>query len=499
MSITNKQLQEALASGMTQGQISVKYGVSRSAISQRIKRMNTTTGGRSTPAGRSGEERPSIKPSKDSPSMAVLGVSGGSRTFGGSKDNETYNPDDIAIDTYRKMGFDAQLNAALYLVKLPIQNAEWTIKTKNAEVADFVKTNFDKWWDLFMTTALTALDFGFAAFEKRWAYVDGKYVYKHPLDLLPESITILQNKRTGAFEGVKQKLSYVQNDEVTIPAPKSFVFTNKLGESFGNLYGISRLKAAYRFWYAARYNYDFANTFFETFSSPFIKGFAPKGSTDIRNSAGVKTGEVNNIDAMLEIIKNLRMRSAAALPWTTDKRWDIEFMEAKRTGGDFVEYIRYLDLMKLRAVFVPDLVMGQGGERGSYALGKVHMRTFLRSTDGVLNSLKFHIDKYLIPQLVEYNFAGYNEPVEWIFEPPSKEDRETLETIFVDLIKQGRVDPDHIEIAERLGVPMDPEGELRPPQPKIERIPDENHNATTDKKKEDADEDDDKKEDEEEE
>lgn len=485
MAITSNDLKREIANGLTQLQIAKKYGVSRSAISQRMRRM----GGRSTPAssaGRSGAERSSTS---TAPSMEVFGVSGGSRVFGGVRENETYNPDTIQIETYRKMTFDAQISAGMTVLKLPVQNAIWHIKSDNEEINEFIESNFKMWWDLFMTSALTALDYGYAAFEKRWELVDGAYIYKHPLDLLPESITILQNKDTGDFEGLKQKQSYQDKDTVTIPANKSFVFTNKKGESFGNLYGISRLKAAYRFWYAARYNYDFANTFFETFSSPLVKGFAPKGSTDIRNAAGTKTGEINNIDAMMEIIKNMRLRSAAALPWSPDKRWDIEFMEAKRTGGDFVEYIRYLDLMKIRAIFVPDLVLGQGGERGSYALGKVHMRMFLKTVDGVLNSLKFHIDRYLIPQLVEYNFAGYKEPVEWIFEPPSKEDRETLEAIFIDLVKQGRIAPDHIEMAERLGIPMSEDAELLPPQPKVVQ-PEKEEKDSKDKKDDTSDEED---------
>jgi len=452
--LTKAKLLEELEKGLSQTAIAKKYGLSQSAVSQRVRRINAD--GVSTarrPSSKSRTTAVAVKSEPSSPPMNVRAVSSGGRIFQGEK-GEIYNPDSLTTNVYRQMTFDAQIRAGLTVLKLPVQTANWEIKCKNKEITDLIYNNLIQWWDLFMTSLLTAVEFGYSAFEKRWKEEDGKYLYRHPLDLYPDSVKIKQNAKTGDFDGIIQQVSYVTQEEVTIPATKSFIFTNMKGESFGNLYGISKLKAAYKFWYAARYNYDFANTFFETFSSPLVKGFAPKGTQDIRDDRGNKTGETSNIDAMMGIIANLRTRSAATLPWTPDKRWDIEFMEAKRTGADFVDYIRYLDLMKIRAMFVPDLIFGHGGERGSYALGKVHYRVFLKSVDGMLSAVKFHLDRYLLPQLVEYNFGPNADQAEWIFEPPSKEDRETLETVFTELVKDGAINPDIDTMAERLGIPM---------------------------------------------
>ena len=463
--LTKEQLVEEMGLGSSQKHIAAKYGITQSAVSQKIKQLGGSGITRHTASKESHAESPK------GPSTTVIGRAGGSRSFA-MAGNETYNPDTITIPTYRKMTFDAQLRAGLTVLKIPVQTAKWYIQTDDQEITDFIEANLKEWWDLFLVTLLTGINYGFSAFEKRWVEEGGAYKYKHPLELYPDSITILQNEKTGDFEGLKQRQSYSEDDMVTIPENKSFIFTNEKGESFGNLYGISRLKAAYQFWYSARYNYDFANNFFETFSSPFVIGYAPKGSQDIRNDAGAKTGEINNIDSMMEIIKNLRMRTAAALPWSPDQRWKVELLEAQRTGANFVEYIRYLDLMKIRAIFVPDLVFGHGGERGSYALGKVHYRIFLKAVGGILSSIKFHVEKYLLPQLVEYNFANYDGPVEWMYEPPSKEDRELLETIFKDLVKDGRISPDNEELAERLGIPLAEEEEVDDPN----LLPDENLN-----------------------
>ena len=102
--LTKEQLVEELGLGSSQKHIAVKYGITQSAVSQKMKQFKT--GGITRHAAKKTEETKT----PGAPSEAVLGRAGGSRTFG-SEGNETFNPDNIALDTYRRMTYDAQLRA----------------------------------------------------------------------------------------------------------------------------------------------------------------------------------------------------------------------------------------------------------------------------------------------------------------------------------------------------------------------------------------------------
>src|SRR3989304_2152585 len=70
-------------------------------------------------------------------------------------------------------------------------------------------------------------------------------VWKKFKSLYPDTVNIKLDEMEN-FDGIVQK--WVGND-IRIPVEKSFIFTHDKGDSFGNLFGVSRLKPAYDCWY----------------------------------------------------------------------------------------------------------------------------------------------------------------------------------------------------------------------------------------------------------
>jgi hypothetical protein len=244
-----------------------------------------------------------------------------------------------------------------------------------------------------------------------------------------------------------------KGEGIKIAGDKTFIYSHNKGESFGNLYGRSKLKPVYPFWYASRFAYEYVNQFYGKYASGILKGFAPPGKTPKYNKKGELIEEQDNIAYMNELLGTLQSASSVALPWTgPEKKFDFDIVEAKRTGADPLKYIDHLDLKKIRGLFVPDLVFTHTEERGSFALAKEHKKTFLRSIDSLIMEIKSQIDMYLLPQLVFYNFG--KQKVTWEFEPPSKEARELLEDVYLAMVKGELIRPPVEEISKRLGLPV---------------------------------------------
>ena len=85
---------------------------------------------------------------------------------------------------------------------------------------------------------------------------------------------MIDNKEN--FAGFEQKL---HGKDVKIPTNKSFIFTNDKGESFGNLFGTSRLKAVYEVWYWWVALIQFMLRYYERKGSPPIIVRYPPGKS----------------------------------------------------------------------------------------------------------------------------------------------------------------------------------------------------------------------------
>jgi len=386
------------------------------------------------------------------PSTGVIGTGTGGlmpRTVSGL----IYNPDTITVKTYQQMEDDAQIKAVLTIIKAPIQSVVWSISSEDSEVAEFCKDALQLVWGNLINAMLNALNFGFQGFEKIWRDLDGYWVYKKFLDLHPDTINIRVNEQ-GDFDGLEQQT--IIGGPAIIPVEKSFVFTNE--KRFGNFYGRAKLRSAYTYWFIDKYTYDFENMYFERYAQPIVKGSAPSGFTQTGGNTS-SPAQQDNLEYLLTILKGLRGSSAIVLPSDTDpvtkeRKWAVDFLEAERRGADFTARHNQLDLMKARAIFAPELVFSSPMGGSSYALAREHATVFTGAEEAILTNIKHHIDHYILPQLVVYNFGVNAARAVWDYEAISTETKNLIRDLVVAMVEGDLVRPDPEWLAKTLKIKL---------------------------------------------
>lgn len=364
----------------------------------------------------------------------------------------SYDPSGVTLEDYAQMRYSPQIAAGLGVIKGPILAAQWWVECADKDIEIFVGAELKRLWYATLRGLLLALDFGFSALEKVWTLDDPsgdsvKISLKKLKDLDPRNLEILSDER-GDFAGLKQ--TYPQ--EVTLPPEKCLIFTNQ--KEFGNLYGTSRLRPAYEPWYWQILIYQFCNRYFERRGAPPIKATAPPGKTMV---SGV---EKDNLDLIYQAAAGLKDNAVVAMPSLRDgqgnRLWDLEFLEDDKRGEMFLAYIEHLDQKILRALLVPDRLITQQ-EVGSYALSRVHAEVFLQQEEALLGDILDHLNNYLLPQMVFYNF-GAQAPHAYIrSEGLSPELKPLLKDVFLEMVRQGRAYPAMEELAKALGLKIEQE------------------------------------------
>lgn len=364
----------------------------------------------------------------------------------------TFNESDISLQTFKDMENDAGIIAPLTIVKAPIRSVEWSIECENNDIKDFVKKALLLIWEQLIGDMLLALNFGFQSFEKVFTRNNDGIVYKKLLAYDPADITVKTNEKTGGFAGIELSQVNKPMGAIQLPPQKCFHFAYDM--RWGNFYGISKMRPAYKYWFTDKYYYEFQNVFMEKLSGGVVVAYAPSGKTVVD---GV---EYDNIETMKKVAQDIRSGGVASLPsemWgeqAGDRKWILELLESKKDTGQFVKAHEHLDTMKSRAIFVPDLIY-KAEKVGSFALGKEHTNNFILSIKAILDYAKLFIDSYLIPQLVEYNF-GINAPrAEWVYSTLSPATIDFLKDLVIELTKKDRAEiPDWDFIFSALGVPV---------------------------------------------
>jgi len=318
-----------------------------------------------------------------------------------------FSPESIPLSVKKRMRRDPQIRLGLNIIKAPIMALDFWVEGDDGEIAAFVEAALRPIWRLLLRSSLNAVDFGFQAHEKVWKLselvVDGPggrrrysdiFLYKKIKDLDPAEVALLADER-GDYAGFRQ-------GEIEVAAEKTFVMTS--GREWGNLYGRSRLDFAYEPWYWAAIMYMFCNRYFERKGDPPILGRAPAEERLDKDGAAI-----NTLDEAATVISNLKAGGTAVFPDERDEagnlRWDFQYLLDDKRADQFLRYIEHLEVMKLRALLVPERVLTQDTSTGSYAMARAHTETFLLSEENLLQEILDHINKYLVPQLVEYNFG----------------------------------------------------------------------------------------------
>ncbi len=386
-----------------------------------------------------GTPRPALGELTRRSSGGILPMLGG-LYLGGS------SPASVSISTKKRMRRDPQIALALAAIKAPIMGLSWRVEADDPVLAAFVEAVFSPLWRHLVASALNAVDFGFQAHEKVWAVQELKVrvsrdgellertfpqavVYEKLKDIDPERVRMLADKK-GSFSGIR-----IIDSEVTLAPEKCFVMT--LGKEWGNLYGASRLQAAYEPWHWCSTMYSYCNRYFERRGEPPIKARAP---AEVRLDAD--GNEVNTLDEAAACVQSLKAGGTAVFPDERDEqgnlRWDFQYMLDDKRADMFIDYIAHLQVMKLRALLVPERVLTHEGETGTYALAREHTETFLKTEELLLAEFLDHVNRYLVPPLVFYNFGPQAARATVVTSGISRANEELLREVLLMLFEAER-------------------------------------------------------------
>ena len=376
-----------------------------------------------------------------------------------------YNPDTLisrkGMQIYDQMRIDDMVKSCLSLKKfatlapnfkiVPASSAE-----KDEEIADFVNHCFET-MEGSMNDALfqimSALDFGYSITEINYhLFEGGKYPQKVGLKNLKTKRPHFYEFKVDRYSNLRKRgiIYTYEGLEQRLPTNKFLLFS--YNKEFGNHYGSSDLRSAYRAFWSKDTIIKFWNIYLERFANPTVVG-------------KYKNNDPNTTVNLRKILDNLTAKTS--ITHRIDE-FDIDFLEPSRSStDDFKTAINYYDKSIARSILIPDRLVSEG-QFGAYGQAKVHFDVFLY----VLGKLRQDIEEIvmneqLIKRLVQINYGDVNEMPKFRFNPMTDDQKLELNQLFVDAVSKGVVDATQMDqnaIRENLHFPIQTDVQSPPEQ-----------------------------------
>ena len=377
---------------------------------------------------------------------------------------DPFETERIALSQLRRMRRDPMIGFGLSFIKTPHVRARWYINAvdntgPNAQIAAHLDENLRRVWSNFILQWCNSLDFGFQASVKRFEFrvPGGTFVetsdtgeqtetaiwsqggiqpiaIKDFVPLRPEGVQPIWSN-LGEFDGIEYSpagtayqtfLSSVgaratgggaggTNKEETfkLDLAHSLWITNEREQNFGSIFGYPRLGYAYKPWWSWHFRWAIADRAFEKKGDPSVIVYHPDGEF-IDSNTGERTsyGEY-----ALQVGERMRSGGVIALPSEvyedsngrgTIRQWEIDFTKDAVNFDPFDRSFDYLDVAKLRALWIPEqaFLEGKGGTSSRNVAAEMG-ESFVES-QAVLNGQMINtINRYVIPQWLAVNYPEF--------------------------------------------------------------------------------------------
>ncbi|HEY0108970.1 MAG TPA: DUF935 family protein [Fibrella sp.] len=347
----------------------------------------------------------------------------------------------VMYDTMRRS--DSTIRAALQVVKLPLQSAEWDIKAavnakgeveaEDQRKADFIRREmFDRAvnWDRFLRESLTMLDFGYSVFEKVWEPVTYEGVQLIGIRKLAyrKQITI-QQWTTGKEEGdgVTQQLD---EGTILIPRAKLAVFTHD--QEGDNYEGISLLRYVYKDW-DIKDKLTLINA---------IKHEKQAIGVPIAKENQQGTASEADWEEVADTLRNLRANEEGYIK--SPKSIDIEMLDMRtNTTTDVIPTLVYHDGRIMAGVLARFMELGGASGTGSNGLSSDLSSLFMKSEEALAKLIVSTVTEDIIQQLCDMNFSEMpNGYPKLSFGQLSDDDPTAIATTLGTLAEKGLLTPD---------------------------------------------------------
>jgi phage gp29-like protein len=350
-----------------------------------------------------------------------------------------YNPDTLigrkGFQMYDQMRIDDQVKACLTLKKFATLAPGFQIipasnEDEDVEVADYVEYTLDKCMGNlsdYLLEIMTALDYGFSVTEINYrTYETGVHKGKIGLKNLKTKAPYYYKFAVDEYDNLlKDGLVYDKGGEdKRYPINKFIIFSYQ--KEFGNWFGTSDLRPAYRGYWSKDVLIKMWNIYLERFANPTVvgkyKSNDPTGKSNLRNI-------LDNLTAKTSITHRM-------------DEFDINFLESSRNAtGDFNTALNFYNKAIARAILIPDRLMAEG-DTGAYAQAKIHFDVFLWVIEKLRQDIADTVmNEQLIKRLVSYNYANVLELPKFKFNPLTDDQKLELNNMFVTAVEKGVIIP----------------------------------------------------------
>ncbi len=390
-----------------------------------------------------------------------LGTSGGSLTdlWSSSKKNKGK----VKIEDLRYMkDNDGTVKSLYQILRMPIMANSWRIDADDVDNPEagkaqalFIEDNFllpphkggmSTPFRLVIARMLKAILEGYALAEKVLTInPDGKIVYRKIAFRDVTKIDVLVDDK-GGFAGYKQTYwSKESNKLVTVTVPVEYCFLYTFNKDEDEVFGQSAFQSAF-------YHWDRKRRLYYLYEQSVEKGAMPPKMLEVQegNEDSDSTKSAN-----LAAMTNFGIDSAVLVP----TGYKLTPYEAGKGRIDPMPGIDHHNAEMARSVLAQFILLGNSDNTGSFALSKSHADLFMMALRGIMNEVEEHINSYLIPQLIDYNFETAYYP-EFRFNDMTDDTADFIESIFLEVVKKTDLRQDFVDglvkqVAERLDIDLE--------------------------------------------
>ncbi len=197
---------------------------------------------------------------------------------------------------------------------------------------------------------------------------------------------------------------------IRIPVRKCIHYSFDAQGKFGNPYGRSLLRRAYKHWVLKDAVLQMLSVALDRKGTPLQVWYVDPNATFIDTEkyngqplTGVDIG-IRAQQAVKQALSKVHNDSVVIMPGKKGQFVEHDFINQSSNAGDFIATLNYLDTRIMRALLLPALVMSGGDGSGSYALGQEHAKTFDKILDGINNGFCQVLLRQLIREMIAYNF-----------------------------------------------------------------------------------------------
>lgn len=378
------------------------------------------------------------------------------------------NPSSVSVETFKRMvDTDDTIGSGVDFLTTCLAARLGAYQHPNKEIMDWVNKaleQIDGGFHSAIKEILSASWAGFSVAEKVWSNdaVHGFIIKK--LVTLPPSTILFSTERTGELEsdGILQYQrnfnpaqmgaggSYLfgflssialptaagmRNDPyakfgdlafpirvgttynymaVRIPKLKCVHFSFDAQGKFGNPYGRSLLRRAYKYYVMKDAFLQMMATALDRKGTPLTVVFADPNVTVIdekkidgaTSAQGNRNVGIRGDRAALRAFSNVHNDSVIVLPGKKDQHFSVDKLDVTSNAQDFISALDFCNKSIMRALLLPSLIFTSGDGAGSFALGQEHAKTFDKILDSMNAGLTQTLLQQVVKELIEYNFGA---------------------------------------------------------------------------------------------